>query len=139
MFFITIDYFEDLLKKPSLFKDESKLDINFVPKKLLHREKELALLSQLFLVLITKPNSLSRKILIIGKTGIGKTAALKMFGKMITNAAEKRSILIKYIHINCRKERTSYKVLIKIVLALNKKFPKRIFATRFTRYYCRLN
>ena len=125
MFFITIDYFEDLLKKPSLFKNESKLDINFVPKKLLHREKELALLSQLFLVLITNPNSLSRKILIIGKTGIGKTATIKLFGEMIINAAEKRSILIKYVHINCRKERTSYKVLIKIVRALNKNFPKR--------------
>ena len=125
MFFITIDYFEDLLKKPSLFKNESKLENNFVPKKLLHREKELALLSQLFLVLITNPNSLSRKILIIGKTGIGKTATIKLFGEMITNAAEKRSILIKYVHINCRKERTSYKVLIKIVRALNKNFPKR--------------
>ena len=125
MFFITIDYFEDLLKKPSLFKNESKLENNFVPKKLLHREKELALLSQLFLVLITNPNSLSRKILIMGKTGIGKTATIKLFGEMITNAAEKRSILIKYVHINCRKERTSYKVLIKIVRALNKNFPKR--------------
>ena len=125
MFFITIDYFEDLLKKPSLFKNESKLELNFIPKKLIHREKELALLSQLFLVLITNPNSLSRKILIIGKTGIGKTAAIKLFGEMITNAAEKRSILIKYVHINCRKERTSYKVLIKIVRVLNKNFPKR--------------
>jgi len=125
VFFITIDYFEDLLKKPSLFKNESKLDINYVTKKLPHREKELALLSQLFLVLITNPNSLSRKILIIGKTGIGKTAAIKLFGEMVINAAEKRSILIKYVHINCRKERTSYKVLIKIIRALNKNFPKR--------------
>lgn len=125
MFFIAIDYFEDLLKKPSLFKNESKLDINYVTKKLPHREKELALLSQLFLVLITNPNSLSRKILIIGKTGIGKTAAIKLFGEMVTNAAEKRSILIKYVHINCRKERTSYNVLIKIVQALNNNFPKR--------------
>jgi len=125
VFFIAIDYFEDLLKKPSLFKNESKLDINYVTKKLPHREKELALLSQLFLVLITNPNSLSRKILIIGKTGIGKTAAIKLFGEMVTNAAEKRSILIKYVHINCRKERTSYNVLIKIVQALNNNFPKR--------------
>ncbi|GAI75037.1 unnamed protein product, partial [marine sediment metagenome] len=32
---------------------------------------------------------------------------------------------IKYVHVNCRKERTSYKALIKIVRALNKNFPKR--------------
>ncbi|GAH33469.1 unnamed protein product, partial [marine sediment metagenome] len=33
MFFMTIDYFEDLLRKPSLFKSERKLDNNYVPKK----------------------------------------------------------------------------------------------------------
>jgi len=122
---MTIDYFEDLLKKPSLFKNESKLDNNFIPKRLPHRDKELSLLSQLFLVLITNPNSISRKILIIGKTGIGKTATIKLFGEMLVNAAQKRSADIKYVHINCRKERTSYKVLIKIVRTLNNNFPKR--------------
>ena len=122
---MTIDYFKDLLKKPSLFKNESKLDNNYVPKRLPHRDKELSLLSQLFLVLVTNPNSISRKILIIGKTGIGKTATIKLFGEMLVNAAQKRSGDIKYVHINCRKERTSYKVLIKIVRALNNNFPKR--------------
>ncbi|MBY9009677.1 MAG: AAA family ATPase [Candidatus Lokiarchaeota archaeon] len=122
---MTIDFFEDLLKKPSLFKKESKLDNDFIPKRLPHREKELSLLSQLFLVLITNPNSISRKLLIIGKTGIGKTATIKLFGEMLVNAAQKRSANIRHVHINCRKERTSYKVLIKIVRTLNNNFPKR--------------
>lgn len=123
-----IDYFDELLKQPSLFKDESKLDIDFVPNKLLHREKELYLLSQLFLVLITNPNTTSRKILITGKTGVGKTATVKYFGNMIVEAALKRHVFIKHIHINCRKERTSYKVLIKIIRTINTNFPKRGFS-----------
>lgn len=120
-----IDYFDDLLKQPSLFKDESKLDINFIPVKLPHREKELYLLSRLFLTLITNPNSTSRKILITGKTGVGKTVTVKHFGKMLVDASIKRGIFIKYVHINCRKERTSYKTLIKIIRTINDKFPKR--------------
>ena len=120
-----IDYFDDLLKQPSLFKDESMLDINFIPEKLPHREKELYLLSRLFLTLITNPNSTSRKILVTGKTGVGKTVTVKLFGKMLIDASTKRGIFIKYVHVNCRKERTSYKVLIKIIRTINNKFPKR--------------
>jgi cell division control protein 6 len=120
-----IDYFDELLNKPTLFIDESKLDINYVPEKLPHREKEIYLLSQLFLTLISNPNTTSRKILITGKTGVGKTVTVKSFGKMLIDASIKRHLKIKYIHINCRKERTSYKVLIKIVRALNNSFPKR--------------
>ena len=120
-----MDIFEALLRSPSIFKDESKLDINFIPNRLPHRNKELSLLSQLFLTLLTNPNKTSRKILITGKTGIGKTVTVKFFGEMLIEASEKRNMLIKYVHINCRKERTSYKVLIKIIRSLNKSFPKR--------------
>lgn len=120
-----MEYFEEFLKKPSLFQDESKLEINFVPNKLPHRDKELSLLSQLFLTLITDPNSISRKILITGKTGIGKTVTIKYFGEILKKASNERNVSIKYVHVNCRKERTSYKVLIKIIHLINKNFPKR--------------
>ena len=122
---MNMDIFDNLLNKASIFKDERKLDINFIPKKLPHRNKELSFLSQLFLTLLTIPNEISRKILITGKTGIGKTVTVKNFGEMLIKAAKKREISIKYIHINCRKERTSYKVLIKILRSINTNFPKR--------------
>ncbi|MFX1592048.1 MAG: Cdc6/Cdc18 family protein [Promethearchaeota archaeon] len=125
-----MEYFEELLKRPSMFKDESKLDIYYIPDELPHRDKELSLLSQLFLGLITNPNSISRKILITGKTGIGKTVTVKLFGKLLENAAKKRDVDIKYAHVNCRKERTSYQVLIKLIQSLNNKFPKRGYSSQ---------
>jgi len=122
------NFIEDQLKKPTLFIDESKLDINFVPEDLPHREKELILLSQLFLILITQPNSASRKVLITGGIGIGKTVTVKHFGQIIKSTAEKRNIQIEYFHINCRKERTGYKILVKIMKHFNKNFPSRGFS-----------
>ena len=114
---MNINYIEELLKESTIFKDESKLDMNYIPEKLPYREKELSLLSQLFLTLLTHPNSISRKILITGKTGIGKTDTIKLFGMLLEEVGMKRNVPIKVIHINCRKERTNYKVLIKIIRA----------------------
>ncbi|MFW9819729.1 MAG: Cdc6/Cdc18 family protein [Candidatus Thorarchaeota archaeon] len=125
-----MEYFEELLKRESLFKDEGKLDINYIPSDLPHRDKELSILSQLFLGLITNPNSISRKILITGKTGIGKTVTVKLFGSIIESVSKKRGINIKYAHVNCRKERTSYKVLIRLIQLLNHKFPKRGYSSQ---------
>lgn len=122
---MSVDLFEDLLNKHSIFKDERKLDMNFIPDELPHRNKELSLLSQLFLTLLTNPNEISRKILITGKTGIGKTVTVKLFGEMLIKTAKKREISIKYIHVNCRKEKSAYKVMIKIIRSINKEFPKR--------------
>ncbi|TFF98829.1 MAG: AAA family ATPase [Promethearchaeota archaeon] len=124
------NYLEDLLRKPTLFKAENTLNIDFIPEKLPHREKELSLLSQLFLSLITNPNTISRRVLITGGIGIGKTATVKLFGEMLKKVAKKRRVHIKYIHINCRKERSPYKVLIKIIEKLQKNFPKRGYSSQ---------
>ncbi len=124
------NYLEDLLKKQTLFKEERKLSIDFIPERLPHREKELSLLSQLFVSLLTNPNGIARKILVTGGIGIGKTVTVKLFGKMLKNVAKKRKINIEYIHINCRKERSPYKVLIKIIQRLQENFPKRGYSSQ---------
>ena len=125
---IVMEYFDDLLKKSSLFLDESTLDINYIPNKLPHREKELSLLSQLFLSLITNPFSLSRKIMVQGEKSSGITATLKMFANMLKEAAYKRQINIDYVYINCKIEQTPHRVLVKIIREIKPNFPEKGFS-----------
>ena len=122
---INMEYFDDLLKKPSLFLDEGTLDVNYIPEKLPYREKEIFLLSQLFLSLITNPFSISRKILVQGKKNLGITATLKIFSNMLKEAAHKRQVNIDYVYINCKIEQTPHRVLVKIIRKMKPNFPEK--------------
>lgn len=120
--------FNTLLEKArhqSIFVDEGKLENNFLPNELPHREKELLLLAQLFLPILSLQNSISKNILVIGDSGIGKTATVKLFGKRLKEAAEKRGISLNFVIVNCRREKTSYNILLRIVKTMDKKFPRR--------------
>lgn len=120
--------FNGLLKNTgyqSIFVDESKLENYFLPNKLPHREKELSLLAQLFLPILSDQNVISKNILVMGDSGIGKTATIKLFGEILKKAAEKRSISLNCVFVNCRCEKTNYNVLIKIVKSIDNNFPRR--------------
>ena len=115
--------FDNAFKKSLIFKDENKLDIDFATNRIpIGRGREISILSQLFLALLTNPNKISRKILITGNKGIGKTRTIKVFGEMITKWS--KIVPIKYIHINCKKENSTQKILIQIIRLLNNEFPE---------------
>ena len=116
---------EDELSKPSIFRDESKLSIDYVPSNLPHREKELKILANYFKFMIENPGGLCQKVLIIGPVGTGKTATSKLFGKVFSQNAKKRKIRLEYIHVNCHKDRTLYMVLNRIIRKLIPTFPER--------------
>ncbi len=115
------------LKQTSLFKNETKLSIDYTPLELPHREEKIRKLAQLFKVLIENPGGVSKKVIITGSTGTGKTAVTKRFGAMIQEVAEERNINLHYIHVNCRRYKTSFMVMSRIIQHFNPKFPKRGF------------
>ncbi len=123
-----INYLEKQYLLDSLFLREECLEINYLPDTFLHREQELIMLSKIFIRLIEKPFLISRKVLIQGAIGIGKTLITKKFGQMLLNSAQKRSLNFYYVHINCRIEKTNYKVMHKILSDLNNQIPKRGFS-----------
>jgi len=100
---------EDILGKKTIFRDESKLDSAYVPDYLPHREGELKSLVEYFKGSIS-PAPVAQTVTILGGIGTGKTMLSKRFGISIEKAAARRGINLKYIHINCRKERTDYMI-----------------------------
>ncbi len=91
----------------SVFKDEAKLDINYVPQKLPHREKEHRLLMEFFSFILRYPERMSQRVIITGDVGTGKTALAQHFGASMTLEANKRAVKFRYAHVNCREYRGS--------------------------------
>lgn len=113
----------------SVFKDESKLDINFIPNRLPHREKEHRLLMEFFGFLLRCPDQMTQRVIITGDVGTGKTAIAHRFGADITLEGRKRKLNVRYIHINCREYRGNLLLIIQHAVAVFRPtFPKRGFS-----------
>jgi cell division control protein 6 len=109
-----------------VFKDEGKLDINYIPQQLPHREKEHRLLMEFFSFIIRCPERMSQRVIITGEVGAGKTVLAQHFGANITSEANKRAIKFRYVHVNCREYRGSLQpILHHAVTVFRSKYPAR--------------
>lgn len=110
----------------SVFKDETRLDINYVPSLLPHREAQLDFLNQLFRFAVESPGDMTQRVLVVGNVGTGKTVLAQRFGLDITREAEKRRIDLKYVHVNCREcKGSSFMILQRVILKFIPNFPRR--------------
>jgi len=114
------------LLSASVFKDETKLDINYTPAKLQHRSYELNLLNQYFRHAIETPGKMTQRVIVTGKIGTGKTVVAQHFGRTITREAQQRNINLHYIHVNCRQNKGSFFLILQqLVTRFHPTFPKR--------------
>jgi cell division control protein 6 len=110
----------------SVFKDESKLDINYIPQTLPHREKEQRLLTEFFSFILHCPERMAQRVILTGDVGTGKTALAQHFGAAITSDANKRSLKLRYVHVNCREFRGSLApILTQAITAFRPTYPTR--------------
>jgi len=110
----------------SVFKDETKLDINYVPPRLPHRNHQLNLLNQFFRFTVEKPGKMAQRVLITGKIGTGKTVLSQHFGLNIVKEAQEKGINLHYVHVNCRECRGSlFMTLQQAILNFFPRFPGR--------------
>jgi cell division control protein 6 len=110
----------------SIFRDETKLDINYVPHKLPHREAEMCLLMEFFSFALQAPEKMAQRAIITGDVGTGKTVLSQRFGNKMTNEAVKLGINLRYVHVNCREYRGSlFLILYHMVSIFHPSFPSR--------------
>jgi len=102
----------NMRSRRSVFKDESKLDISYVPQKLPHRETEQRLLSEFFSFIIRCPERMAQRVIITGDVGTGKTVLAQNFGAILTSEANRRGVKFRYVHVNCREFRGSLLLVI---------------------------
>ena len=113
-----------------VFKDESKLDINYVPSHLPHREKQLNLLNQFFRFTVENPGKMTQRVLVTGKIGTGKTVLTQHFGQNLMKEAQKRGINLYYVHVNCRECKGLFMVLQYVMFKFSPNFPKRGYSAQ---------
>jgi archaeal cell division control protein 6 len=115
-----------LASRQSVFKDESKLDINYIPQKLPHRETQHRLLLEFFSFILRCPERMAQRVILTGDVGTGKTALAQHFGASMTSEANKRGLKFRYVHLNCREYRGSLQpILHRAVMVYRPNYPAR--------------
>jgi cell division control protein 6 len=110
----------------SVFKDESKLDINYVPSRLPHRDAQLNLLNQFFRSVVETPGKTAQRVLVAGKIGTGKTVLSQLFGLQIIKEAREKGTNLHYIYVNSRECRGSFfMILHQVISRFHPNFPRR--------------
>jgi len=117
------EFFNSLLKKPTVFKNISCLSVTYIPPHLPHREEELRTLAKYFRTIFEEKDEPLRKISIIGPTGSGKTTLSKRFGQLLKNIDKQKSFHLVYI--NCRIYKSPYLIISTLARQLNKAIPPR--------------
>jgi archaeal cell division control protein 6 len=118
------NFFENFLKRESLFIDKKVLLSNYIPENILYREEQIQEVANILApsLRIERPSNL----FIFGKTGTGKTLSIKHTLNSMELIAEKNNVPLKCIYINCKLRKvadTEYRLLAQIIKELGQKVP----------------
>jgi cell division control protein 6 len=110
----------------SVFKDLSRLSFEYLPKRLVHRQKQMKRLSTLFGPIID--SNVTQNAFLFGSVGTGKTHLSKRFCMDFQKYANSKGKNLEYVIVNCRQRNTDAAVLLKILTHFDERFPDRGFS-----------
>ena len=119
-------YISEELTGPTVFKALDKLDFDYVPAELPHRDEQLRKLARTFGQIIK--SNISENVFITGRVGTGKTAISKKFAGDFSKYVLDLGKAIETVRVNCRRRNTDSSVLLKIVSHFQPSFPDRGFS-----------
>lgn len=103
---------DDAIKGNSLFKNRQVLQTKFEPEIILHRDEELAKVTQALLPILKK--SRPSNLLVYGKPGTGKTLVVSRVLSKIEKKVENSEFPIKLFYANAKDEATIYGLLVSL-------------------------
>ena len=119
-------YIADEMNRLSIFLDVEKLNFDYVPDEMPHRDEELKKLATVFTPILKR--HVSENIFIYGKVGTGKTAMAKKFSMDFKKYGSDIGKPIEVVHVNCRRRKTEAAVILKINQHFQPGFPDRGFS-----------
>ena len=118
------DFFEDFLKKQSLFIDKKALQQTYAPKAIPHRQGQINQIAGILAPALRKEKP--SNIFCFGKTGTGKTVVVQYVLTKLLESAATRSIPLKTIYVNCKLKKvadTEYRIIAELARALGEDIP----------------
>ncbi len=110
-----------------VLKDPAKLSFDYVPERLVHREKQMERLWMIFRPVLE--SGVSQTALLIGNVGTGKTATSKRFCLDLVKRGSETGKPMDFVVVNCRQRSTESSVLLRLVTHFDERFPDRGFST----------
>jgi cell division control protein 6 len=117
-----------MIEEYRIFKDESKLSPEYIPKRIPHRENELDKLKSFFRMVLHDPKRNSQQVFIIGPVGSGKTLLSKKFIQYVESHYVINDVRLKTYYTNCRVNRVFGSILNSILSSIGHSFPNRGFS-----------
>ena len=119
-----VNFFEEFINKKPIFKDKKRLQTNFTPETIPHRDKQITQIAQILApcLRLEKPSNL----FIYGKTGTGKTVSINFVKNKMIQVAKEKNISIKIFYINCKLKNTAdteYRLIAHIIRKFGTEIP----------------
>jgi len=117
-------FFNDYLKKESLFLDKKVFQGSYLPETIEHRDAQINYIAKILAPLLK--NEKPSNLFIYGKTGAGKTMCIKYIVDNMNGIASKNKLELKIVYINCKLKRvadTEYRLVAQLAREFGKEIP----------------